>query len=248
MLGPRRISGAGLAHFRRGCVTKAALLACVSARLLTAPHFVAALLLRCRAGSDGGGPVRTQAGLQPPPGGCGSTLPLFADACGRPVVFLMDKVRGEQTNAVTGEFSPHEAIAHMLAGTSLVAYQDDTTGGFTVTRRPAPVSSGEVEVRSTAQPQPPPNAMTPSKSRGVLHALLALVAPIFTYGQDSNAEATKKPDDEMVVSRLSRLPPPRTGATMPPTRSRAPGSTRRFGTCRYRSRSSPATSSATRVR
>ncbi len=134
-----------------------------------------------------------------PRGDAAATLPLFADACGRPVVFLMDKVRGEQTNAVTGEFSPHEAIAHMLAGTSLVAYQDDTTGGFTVTRRPAPVSSGEVEVRSTAQPQPPPNAMTPSKSRGVLHALLALVAPIFTYGQDSNAEATKKPDDEMVV-------------------------------------------------
>jgi len=175
------------------------LLACAAIRLAFTP--AAAALVCCGfvpPVSAGGQPASRQI-YNLPRGDAATTLPVFADVSARPVVFLMDKVRGEQTNAVSGSFSPLEALEHMLTGTALVAYEDHATGGFTVTRRP-PGPREEVGRKPNDQPQPIANAMTPtSKPAGVLHTLLALVVPVFTYGQEAPQDATKTAADETVV-------------------------------------------------
>jgi iron complex outermembrane receptor protein len=195
-----QISGGKLARFARGCVTWVTLLACVSARLVTTPYVPAAAFCGWASAVLAADRPEHRQVYNLPHGDAAAMLPLFADASALPVVFLMDKVRGVQTNAVSGEFSPREAIDRMLAHTTLVAYQDDATGGFTVTRRPAPAPREEVERKPNAQPQTSANAMTASRPRGVLHALFAFLVPLFAYGQESVPDSPKKEPDTLILS------------------------------------------------
>ena len=48
---------------------------------------------------------------------------------------MMDKVQGEQTNSVDGEYTPSEALKIMLAGTSLEIMQETEIKGFVVGRK-----------------------------------------------------------------------------------------------------------------
>ena len=73
-----------------------------------------------------------------PRGDAASTLTRFAEVSGRQIIFMMEKVRGEQTNAIKGDFSPREALEKMLLGTALVASQDSATGAFVIKRHPPP--------------------------------------------------------------------------------------------------------------
>ncbi|OHE87243.1 MAG: hypothetical protein A3G75_09485 [Verrucomicrobia bacterium RIFCSPLOWO2_12_FULL_64_8] len=128
----------------RGFVSGVVLLLCVSARLTTAPCVVAVCqsgALQAVAASERAEPKRA---YDLPRGDAATTLRQFAGLCGRQIFFMMDKVRGEQTNAIAGEFSPREAIDRMLAGTSLIALFDETTGGVVVSRRPTSAPREEV--------------------------------------------------------------------------------------------------------
>ena len=58
---------------------------------------------------------------------------------------------GVRTNAVKGDFSPVEAIDRMLAGTGLVAAQDDKAGTFTINR----VSNPDPQSDSNAKKKTP---------------------------------------------------------------------------------------------
>lgn len=97
-----------------------------------------------------------------PAGDAAATLKRFAESSGLHLVFMMDKVRGERTNAVRGEYAALDALRVMLTGTALFAVQDDSTGALVVSRkRPAPSQKEQGESERSrgppsAQPTPPP--------------------------------------------------------------------------------------------
>ena len=65
-------------------------------------------------------------------------LKRFAADAGEQIVFMVDTVRGETTNAVAGHYAAREALDRMLAGTALFASQDRASGALVVGRtRPA---------------------------------------------------------------------------------------------------------------
>lgn len=108
-----------------------------------------------------------------PRGDAATTLRQFAAASDRSLVFVTDKVRGESTNAVRGQFTPREALERMLAGSSLEASHDDATGALVVGRRrntEAAPRAGEVGPVSDQQPKP---TKYPMKSPRTLIAAVA---------------------------------------------------------------------------
>src|SRR5690606_3703777 len=109
------------------CVSGVTLLFCMSPYLAPASKIVAAL--GCAVSVAGATePAEAKRSFDLPRGDAAATLSQFGGASGRQIIYMMDKVRGEQTNAVTGEFSPREALERMLAGTALSAWQDSETG------------------------------------------------------------------------------------------------------------------------
>lgn len=70
-----------------------------------------------------------------PRGDAEVTLKLFAQQSGEEVVYLVDPVRGVQTVAVKGRFTPYEALRQMLAGTPLRLTKDSASGALAVTAR-----------------------------------------------------------------------------------------------------------------
>ena len=113
-----------------------------------------------------------------PRGDAATTLRQFAATAGRSLVFVTDKVRGETTNPVRGEFTPREALDRMLAGSALEPAQDAATGALVVSRkRLAEAATRTGEVRPISDPQPKSITKTqPMKSpRSLLAALLGLI-------------------------------------------------------------------------
>jgi iron complex outermembrane receptor protein len=124
-----------------------------------------------------------------PRGDAATTLRQFAAIAGRSLVFVTDKVRGETTNPVRGEFTPREALEGMLAGSALEAAQDAATGALVVSRkRPAPAQQEHEESERSrgppaGSPAPPPetpktnqpkhNESLPVKPRNLLTFLTA---------------------------------------------------------------------------
>jgi outer membrane receptor protein involved in Fe transport len=125
-----------------------------------------------------------------PRGEAAAILAQFATESGRPILFMMDAVRGEQTNALTGSFTPREALDRLLAGTALVAVHDPKSGGFIVNRRPAAeLRGGKGEADSNSKKPLPllPNAAQPNRAKsrfmkdrnifGILGVWLAAMSP-----------------------------------------------------------------------
>jgi len=135
-----------------------------------------------------------------PRGDAATMLGQFAKASGRQIIFAMEKVRGEQTGAISGEFSAREALGRMLAGTGLVAVQDDTTGAFVIKRGDRPPSSAaprasKSEISSPSQNPPSTTTMTRNNLPALVGSWLALllsssnaqtIAPGATRDDDSN--------------------------------------------------------------
>lgn len=67
-----------------------------------------------------------------PAGDAAKTLETFSEQAGTQIVFLVEQVKGVKTNAVQGDLTPKEAIDRMLAGTGLVATQDDRNDAIAV--------------------------------------------------------------------------------------------------------------------
>jgi outer membrane receptor for monomeric catechols len=72
-----------------------------------------------------------------PKGGAEVTLKLFVQQSGEEIIYLVDPVRGVQTSPVKGRLTAYEALRRMLAGTTLSAAKDATTGALAVTVRSA---------------------------------------------------------------------------------------------------------------
>jgi hypothetical protein len=67
-----------------------------------------------------------------PAGEATSTLKTFSEQSGEQIVYPVELVRGQQTNAVHGELTARDALDAMLAKTGLVAVQDEKTGALAV--------------------------------------------------------------------------------------------------------------------
>ncbi len=65
-------------------------------------------------------------------GDAASALHQFTDQAAEKVAYPADTVRNINTRAVHGEFTPHEALTRMTAGTPLVVVRDETTGALSV--------------------------------------------------------------------------------------------------------------------
>jgi outer membrane receptor protein involved in Fe transport len=168
-----------LTHFARACVALVAPLLAAMPRLAVSPPLLASTFCCVAAVASAAQPAEARRSYNLPRGDAATTLHQFAGASGRQIVFMMDKVRGERTNAIAGEFAPREALERMLAGTALVATQDAATGAFVVTRRDAPRRSGEAGPDSPSDKTMLPAKPAPSQSfLARATALLALaVAP-----------------------------------------------------------------------
>lgn len=171
----------GLTHILRGCVAGVALLLRMSPRLISTSCLVAGVVCGevVAAESERGGQAETRRSFDLPRGDAATTLSQFAGISGTQIVFMMDKVRGQRTNAVKGKYSPREALDRMLAGTELVATMDSTTGALVITRRRSDASlSGQGESGDTPAKiaEPIQKTMKPSTLRGRALAWLALAA------------------------------------------------------------------------
>ncbi|MBI5380700.1 MAG: hypothetical protein HZA31_02250 [Opitutae bacterium] len=85
-----------------------------------------------------------------------ATLKQFAAQAEQQLLYAGEAVRRVKTNAVRGRFSAVEALARMLAGTSLIAEQDPRTGAFTVSARQSapPLLKPEMLRETTIQLSP----------------------------------------------------------------------------------------------
>jgi iron complex outermembrane receptor protein len=150
------VAGAGnilspwLPRLGAGCVLGMKLLLAMSHPLVASRHLsTPALCGILSALAVPGTAAEQKRGYDLPRGDAAAMLARFAEQSGRPVLFAMDKVRGVRTNAVTGEFSPTQALDLLLAGTELVAMLDRATGDIIVHRRSAgPPAAGPGKARS----------------------------------------------------------------------------------------------------
>lgn len=71
-----------------------------------------------------------------PAGQAEPALKRFSDQSGRQVIFPTALVRGVRTNAVKGDFTAHDALEQMLAGTGLTVGEDRESNAFAVRRGP----------------------------------------------------------------------------------------------------------------
>lgn len=100
------------------------------------------------------------------------TLKRAALQAGLEIVYSAAVVNGVHTQAVAGEFTPHEALDRMVANTPLKIVQDSRTGVFSVSRRLDPEAGSNP---SPTTPKDPPSAMKRKNPVALLGGWLALV-------------------------------------------------------------------------
>lgn len=93
------------------------------------------------------------------------SLAAFAEQARTQVVYVVEQVSGVQTNEVRGALPPRVALERMLAGTRLVAGQDERTGALTVRAAPGR-ASGEVNAGSAPGEAARPRATTTGGASG----------------------------------------------------------------------------------
>lgn len=168
----------GLTHFLRGCVSGVALLLCMSPRIL--PFSCLALRAFCAepaaAVEEPTETADARLGYDLPRGDAATTLSQFARISGRQIMFMMDKVRGQQTNAVKGEYSPREALDHMLAGTELSVWQDQVTGAFVIGRDAHPSQPPAVKPAAEPNPQRKEDLSESMKRKNIATAIIGWLA------------------------------------------------------------------------
>lgn len=142
-----------LTHFARGCVSGVVIPLVMSLCFTITPKLFGT--------SPSGTSPKTVAAEQSerkrsynlPQGDAATVLRQFATVSETSVLFMMEKVQGVQTNAIKGEYSTHEALKLMLAGTSLEFKWDDLTEGFVVGRLRSPDKNEVVGQEMDHQPQ-----------------------------------------------------------------------------------------------
>ena len=135
-----------------------------------------------------------------PRGDAATTLRQFAAASGRSLVFVTDKVRGETTNAVRGEFTPREALERMLAGSALEAAQDAATGALIVSRkRVANAAPRTGEIGPVSDPQPNPQTKPMKSPRTLIAAFAGWLAAATAVDAQTAPPAAATSADELVT-------------------------------------------------
>ncbi len=130
-----------------------------------------------------------------PAGEAAQTLKSFAQQAQREIIFSTKSVAGIKTNAVQGELTVREALATMLAGTSLTVFQDEKTGSIAVEVDPSKQSAGGVPAApGQAVPQAAADANAISKDETIELAEF-VVTGVFTR--------TKKMDVTASVSTVN---------------------------------------------
>lgn len=130
-------------------------------RLLAACTLTLACLLPARA-------EETVKAFDVPAGAAVDTLKQAAQQAGKEIMFPAETVRGVQTAAVKGEFTPLAAFNRMLAGTTLVVVQDQKTGAFAVSRVSDPNVSRAAPATKRDRPRNNPQASAADEAPVVL--------------------------------------------------------------------------------
>ena len=101
-----------LTHFMRCCVVGVVRLLLMSHRLITPPRLVATALCCAMSVSAvaGAAAVEQKRSYNLPSGAAATTLNQFAGASGQQIVFMMEKVKGERTHAVAGDYAARDAL------------------------------------------------------------------------------------------------------------------------------------------
>ena len=197
--GDRSNLAVALTHFMRCCVVGVVRFLLMSHRLITPPRLVATALCCAMAVSAvEGAAVEQKRSYNLPSGDAATTLNQFAGASGQQIVFMMEKVKGERTNAVAGDYAAHDALDRMLAGTGLSATRDPATGAFVVSRKRTAESkprTGEVGPVSDPQPKPTPKTQ-PMKS---IRTLFAAFAGWLAASSAVEAQTTAAPAKEETI-------------------------------------------------
>lgn len=157
------ILAAALVRFGAACVSGVTLLLRMVLALTPPPRVVAGTLccaVAATAVAAGAHAEDSKRSYRFPRGDAATILAQFATESGRPILFMMDAVRGEQTNALTGSYTPREALDRLLAGTALVAVHDPKSGGFIINRRAAPSKPEQAEAEKARGP-PEGNSASP---------------------------------------------------------------------------------------
>jgi iron complex outermembrane receptor protein len=87
-----------------------------------------------------------------PAGAAEQTLKQFAEQSGLEVLFVTETAAGVKTNALKGSYTAREAIDLLLAGTTLVARQDERTGALRIRRDSDPNVSRAAVIKPTDRP------------------------------------------------------------------------------------------------
>lgn len=161
-------------------------------RLVTPPRLVASALCCAISVSvvSGAAAVEQKRSYDLPSGDAATTLNQFAGASGQQIIFMMEKVKGERTNAIAGDYAARDALDRMLTGTGLSATRDPATGAFVVSRKPL---KGEVGPVSDPQPK---TKIPPMKST---RTLLAAVTGWLALGSVADAQPTTGTAETPVV-------------------------------------------------
>lgn len=111
-----------------------------------------------------------------PAGPAAETLLRFGQQARREMLFPADAVRGVETSALRGTFSPREAIDRLTAGTGLSVAEDNPTGAFMIYRahRPATAPDPRTSASPDAGPAGAPTRPMPRKT--LLSVLTSLFA------------------------------------------------------------------------
>ncbi len=195
MRGPK-ILPVSLPHFVRICVSGVLLLLRMTPLIAPKCPVVAAALV-CAAWPT----AEAQAETAPPknynlPGGdAATTLKRFADDSGEQIVYLVENVRGQQTNAVVGDFSAREALERMLAGTTLAASQDPATGAIVVGRKRSPQPPAK---SSGTTPSAPRTENNPVKKTNLITRTAAWLAALAAPLADAQVTSPSFDDDKVV--------------------------------------------------
>ncbi len=162
----------------------------------TCPVVAAALACMACPAADAQEGMASPKSFNLPGGDAATTLKRFADDSGEQIVYLVENVRGQQTNAVIGEFSAREALDRMLAGTTLVASQDTATGAIVVGRKRSPQPPAKPSGKS------PPESRTqdiPVKKPNLLTRTAAWLAALAAPLADAQVSSFLSDQDDKVV-------------------------------------------------
>jgi outer membrane receptor protein involved in Fe transport len=121
-----------------------------------------------------------------------TTLKLFSAQSGHGVIVESDLVKDVRTTAVRGAYSPVDAVRLMLAGTGLVASQDEKSSAFTVARKGGLPNAGGAGSQSGSGPLRPngPSAAKPAASADAVRLQEYVVTGVFTPTSVQQATAS----------------------------------------------------------